>query len=274
MPEFLALVAGLSFGFTDYMAGIVGRRLKPLATNAFVGLGAFAVALPVALLSHAQLSWRDFNLSLAAGIFGTAGFLLFVYLMAHKKMSIVTPITSATNALTPIAYSFITGSRPHTIVSVGIVLAVVGIVLLSMAEDPNSAHDTKHAVSLSLLAGLGFGTLSILLHKTSTQSGLWPAAVINIPPLFFLPFVIKKSLAPKMNWVRIDLALGVVIGLVLFALTYALQHGNLAIVAALQNQYPITAVFCAYWWQHERLQPWQKVGFLCSLCAITIINVG
>ena len=125
----LALGAGISWGVADFMGGLNSRHLSlgtVLLVSQTVGL---LLLLPLAV-THGWplLDGPTAAYAVAGSVSGLIGIAALYRGMAVGSISIVAPI-SGTGAALPILFGLVRGERATPLQSVGIALAVVGILL-------------------------------------------------------------------------------------------------------------------------------------------------
>src|SRR5436309_1945635 len=111
------------------------RRAAPLAVlvvTQLVGMVLLLAALPVALPPH--LAASDALWGVGSGITGAIGVALLYRGLSTGDMSVVAPITAVCAAAFPVVVGIGLGERPHAAAMGGIVLALIGVVLLSLHE--------------------------------------------------------------------------------------------------------------------------------------------
>ena len=96
-------------------------------------IASFLIALTVFLMTHGKLSFKVSSLyALFAGIFGGVGYIFFIKSLEHGKASIVIPLTALYPAITVIL-AFLVLHEKLTITQVlGIALAIIAVILLSI----------------------------------------------------------------------------------------------------------------------------------------------
>jgi len=97
-------------------------------------LASFTLSLAVFGASRASLSIdRGFYLAALAGLLGGAGYVFFVKALETGKASVVIPLTALYPAVTVAMAAALLRERPSPYQAVGIVLAVIASVLLSLS---------------------------------------------------------------------------------------------------------------------------------------------
>jgi drug/metabolite transporter (DMT)-like permease len=183
----LGLGSGLCWGAADFFGGIQSRHL-PALTVAFWSQVAGALALATALaIEGTPPDATGFAWGLAAGVGGGCALTLFYRGLAEGTMSIVAPI-SACGAIVPVGAALLTGNQPGTLAALGVLVAIIGVVLVSRpaptAEGPGAAGNrgrSRRVVAMALGAALGFGLFYVFVDAgttgtTSHGAPLWVIA--------------------------------------------------------------------------------------------------
>lgn len=180
---FLALVASLLLGLSDYLGGALSRRV-PLMV---VLLGAQVVA---ALAVSTRLLVEPFQPDLAeavmwgalGGLTQAIGVAALFRGLAIGTMGVVAPI-SAFAVIVPVVVGLLGGDEVGALLGVGLVVAVVGSVLATgpefRRERPAASGDfgfvagtasspakrSRRSIVLALIAATGFGTSQVALAR-------------------------------------------------------------------------------------------------------------
>ena len=283
MPALLGLLAALGYGLSDFIAGMLSRRMHFAvvaviagAAAPFVTLVAVGVTAPVVPGSGALL-WG------AVGGAGVAlGTLALFRGLGRGRMGIVAPVSALTAVVLPVIFGVVSGDRPPVLAWIGVVLAVPAIWLVSSTgHEPSvaSAGGPRIATSVSdgLLAGAGFAVLYISLKLAGDGSGLWPVLANEIAALIILvvalvlllPMIERRR--PSSRDVAASALVGVIGALATVSYFLAAQAGMLSIVAVLTSLYPAATVVLAMTVAHETVGRRQRVGLLAAGLAIVLI---
>src|SRR5205085_7286437 len=112
MTALLALLASLVWGTSDFLGGVVSRRVRPLAVVAVAHLIALCTLLPVAAATNSlgaglgYLPW-----ALAAGAVGLVALVAFYSALSTGTMGIVAPV-AGTGAIVPVLFGVASGESP------------------------------------------------------------------------------------------------------------------------------------------------------------------
>ena len=289
----LGLGSGLCWGAADFFGGIQSRHL-PALTVAFWSQVAGALALGAALaIDGTPPNATGFAWGLAAGIGGGCALTLFYRGLAEGTMSIVAPI-SACGAIVPVAAALLTGNQPGSLAALGVLVAVIGVVLVSRpaptAEGPGAVANrgrSRRVVAMALGAALGFGLFYVLVDAGTTGSRGAPLWVIagartsSLAILSTLALVGQRGRGDRggrrsaLRWPGRRIGPVALVGIgdtganLLFA--YAVIGGNLAVVGVLGSLYPVATVVLARWLLGERLSGGQNAGVVLALTGVGLL---
>jgi len=231
------------------------------------------VALPFAfLLLPLKLDPVAALLAFGGGAAGGLGLIAFYRAMALNLIGVVAPITAVVAAAAPIAIGVASGEKLHAGQVAGIAVGLVAIALIN-GGGRTASQDTRKAVGLAIVAGIGFGLFFILFHASS------PAGVTAFvggrmgSAVAALCFALISRVSPvpgRSAWRLIALG-GTLDGTGVVLYLYATFHGLLSLSALLTSFYPAFTVLCARLFLQERLSPIQLSGALLAIVAIALI---
>jgi drug/metabolite transporter (DMT)-like permease len=169
------------------------------------------------------------------------------------------------------------GDRPSVIAYFGIVIAIVGIALVTGALGTAHAPTKMKIVGVAVLAGCGFGWMFVCMDRTSSDSGMWPLlaariASISIAVTFILirrPSGLGKGRIPAIAlWAGFfDTAANVLF-------IYANRQGMLSLVSVITALYPVSTIVLALRLDREKANPSQFVGMACAGFALVLVSLG
>jgi len=273
----LALAAGISWGVADFMGGLNSRYLSlgtVLLVSQTVGL---LLLLPLAV-THGWplLDGPTAAYAVAGSVSGLIGIAALYRGMAVGSISIVAPI-SGTGAALPILFGLIRGERATPLQSVGIALAVLGILLASQAVDDQEAKVRMRVaggVGFALLAALGFGGFFVLLHEASVADVLWAGAVQRLTGVCIMlvsALIFRPTL--RVGWPRLPglLVVGALDAGANVLYSFASVVGLVSVAAVLASLFPVVSVILARFILRERLSRIQATGVVCALAGVAFI---
>jgi drug/metabolite transporter (DMT)-like permease len=274
----LALGASIAWGGSDFLAGLVARRL-PVLTILVLSQGAGLVLLLVLLALAGQPAppVEAVLIAAGAGLAEMVGFAALYRSLAIGPMSVVAPLASLA-AVVPVAAGVAGGERPEVIVATGLVLAVGCGTLVAFEHGPQDGRRRQVApgAALAAFSALAFGAFFVGTDAASDAGGVaWTVAVNRSTSFAALTLVVligRRGLSYK----SADLRPAAVIGLLdaganaLFAL--ALNRGMTSTIGVIGSLYPITTVVLATIVLRERPRPLQALGVAGVLVGIGLVT--
>jgi drug/metabolite transporter (DMT)-like permease len=295
MAIFLALLCSVTYGAGDFFGGSAARRVHPFAVGwASHTMVVVPIAVVAALVGSERVTGRDLGWGAIGGLLGEGALLALYAGLARGPMTIVAPTTALIAAAVPVVVgSIFKGERPSIGQWVGIALAMVAIVVISLSpgsvaelhdpepdlNTPPSADSTRVVpaegfntltLGFSIIAGFGFGMFFVALVSGRVASSLLlTLLVVTLPP--FRRRVFTRNLWPTMTLITaaatFDLTANV------FYL-FAVRRGDLSIVAVLSSLYPASTVILANRFLKERLASRQVAGMGLAVAAVVLVAVG
>jgi drug/metabolite transporter (DMT)-like permease len=216
-------------------------------------------------------------MAVIAGALGTTGLLLLFHAMSTGKMSIATPVSALMAATLPVIAGMLLAGFPGLPPFLGFGLSLSAIWLISREEGNHSrilAHLSE--LRLPLLAGLGFGTYFILVHKAAQDSTYWTMLASRIGGVLIM---VLFMLARQKHW-RVSRNAWPLIALNGFLditangfYILASQTGRLDVAAILSSLYPAATVLLAAILLKERVARSQAIGISLALLAIIFLTI-
>jgi drug/metabolite transporter (DMT)-like permease len=270
----LALGASVCWGVGDFLGGVSARRLRVLGVLAISqAAGFFAVGL-VALVAGDDFLGTEATLAaVGAGISGAVGLGALYRGMAVGAIGVVAPI-SASAAAIPVVVGIARGERPATVQLVGIVLALIGVVLVSWEHGQTGR--LAAGVPFALLAAAGFGAYFLFMDRASSDDAFWAVTVARLSSstLAVTAALVTGALLVPRTALPILVAVGLfdVGANVLLAL--ALNEGFVSLVSVLSSLYPVVTIVLAVLVLHERPGRAQVAGGATALAGVALISVA
>lgn len=275
MTIVLALAASVTWGASDFIAGILSGRLPArtvVTCSQAVALVAISGVVLVVGLPLPPGPWWLWGA--VGGVAEGAGLLALYSGLARGRMGIVTPIAGL-GVLVPVVVGLVRGDPVTVLLGAGILLAIVGGVLASGPEvEGGGEGGDATSILYAVLAALGLGTAMACVDLGSRVSGLhtlWAMRVASVGVFLLLALVlttrwrIPRGLAPGL----------VVVGIADLSATaffsMATTRGHLSIAGVLASLYPVTTILLAWLLLRERLRPVQVVGVAAALAGIALI---
>jgi drug/metabolite transporter (DMT)-like permease len=311
MAIVLALASAITYGGSDFAAGLASRsadviRVTLIASTA--GLAVVLVALPLAA-SHppgtAALAWGA-----VAGLGGTVGALALYLGFRHAAFSVAGPLSAVGAAGFSVLAGLLLGERPTALALTGIVLALPAIVGVSAsAASAASSGQTSEAetstgqmpaaadpgvpirptpgvtalgrpaagVAAGLIAGACFALLFIGLNRAGSGSGLWPVVVAQVVEQVVIcgaAVVTGNFRLPgvRSGWLAAVTGVTGAVGTILYF--FATHNGFLAVTAVLTSLYPAITIVLARTLLGERLTTLRLAGLALAAACVALIAIG
>jgi drug/metabolite transporter (DMT)-like permease len=218
--------------------------------------------------------------SMSAGLLGILGLTAFYRALAIGTMSIVAPIAS-TGVSIPVLIGLATGDDPGLVQSVGLVLAVLGIVLASRRDDGGARDASRQRLSilLAIVAGIGFGSYFVLAEIGSNGDVGWALLLSRLsalPLIGLFAFLASRrgGRRPRGREIAALAALGLLDLASNACYNHATTIGELSSVAVASSLYPVMTVALAAVLLGERVQGAQRAGVVVALTGVVMIAAG
>lgn len=282
MSVLLGLLAAATYGSSDFLAGLVSRRLPPIVVAAVAAALCLLVGL-IAIVFYPGdgLSGKVLLWGAASGV-GSAGGTVALYRgLGGGEMSVVATLSGLLTAVIPVIVGLATGDSLTTLAAIGILAAIPAIGLVSWSGGGGGAAGS--GAIWGILAGLGFGFLFVGYDRAGSDSGAWPLLVAEgVATLLTAgPALVAlrrrgggaSSLRDRRG-LGLLLAVGLLAGAANLSFIVANHHGELAVVAVLTALYPGFTVILARVVLGERWSSAQKLGLVTALVATFLVSLG
>ena len=175
-----AAFAAASWGLSDFLAGLLARRLPILTILVWSKVAAMLLALVAAAVwavppPAAPRLW----LAVLAGLVGLPAMGLLYRAMRDGSLAVVAPV-AAIAALVPVAWGLLHGERLGRPAALGVAAGLAGATLASWPVQ--SPHRRRHRTAslCALGAALGFGTFFVLLHEAAEVDQFWSVVIARV----------------------------------------------------------------------------------------------
>ncbi len=265
------MAAVVAWGTSDFLGGYATRRANAFVFTTIVNLGGLVLVAALASATHATfLPGRSAAWALAGGVSGGASLAIFYRALSSGRMGLTAPVAAVLSAAIPTIFSMFTEGLPGRITILGFVLAVIGLWLITRAEDGS----TPEGIGLAVLAGIGFAGFYLCIRQAGNGSVLWMASLTRAGGLIITGLIVLlqrnfRDITPSgLRW-------GVVtggidsLGTILFVL--ASQTGRLDEAVVISSLYPAVTVLLARIVLKEHFTRWRFVGLLAALAAVPMI---
>jgi drug/metabolite transporter (DMT)-like permease len=284
----LALLSAVSFGASDYAAGLASRKASVLQVTLVAQLTSLTLALLVVpWVSPFRLSWAAAGWGAMAGVAGVVGAVTLYIGFRHAVFSVASTLSAVVSAALPVLAGLLFGERPPPLALAGIALAIPAIVAISAG--PGAADDVPSApgegvtgrhlagAGYGLAAGVGFALFFIAFNRAGSGSGLWPVIVaeaVSLPVLIGCMLPARQLGLPPSGSRSLAVATGATAasGTVLYFI--ATHHGLLAVTAVITSLYPGGTILLARISPGERLSPVRLAGLVLAGASVALIAVA
>jgi drug/metabolite transporter (DMT)-like permease len=275
---FLALVAAVVYGVSDYAGGRASRRASPLVVTLIAETSIFALLLVVVpVTSSTTPGGADLAWGAAAGAAGTVGIIALYHALANGAMTVVAPVTGVVAAVLPVAVGLGMGERPSVLALVGVTMTIGAVALIGGLIGVPHVPTPVSLMMVALLSGASFGLLFVFYDRAGDDSGMWPLLGARFAST---PILVIAYLASRPHG-RVDRSTALVAMLVgvlgttanLFYLL-ASRRGLLTIVAVVVAMYPASTVVLATVLDGERMRRPQLLGLTIAAVALVFVTIG
>jgi uncharacterized membrane protein len=273
----LGLGSALAWGAADFGGGLTSRRAALFGVVLVSQLTGMVFALALAAVRGEPVPGAaDIGWSALSGLCGAVGILSLYGGLAAGRMAVVAPVTGVVAATVPVVVGILLEGVPGVVVLVGIGLAIVAVLLVSVTADAGP-EGRPSGLGYALAAGLGLGLLAVTISRVSDGLVFGPLAILRAVQVALVGATI---IVAHRDW-RLEsriLPAVAAIGLLDMAgngfFLAAAQAGPLAIAAIVSSLYPVTTVILATLVLRERLGAGHGIGIACALAAIVCIGAG
>lgn len=283
MSALCALLASLVWGTSDFVGGILARRIA--VTALVLCSQALGLVALVVILSGADL-WagdaRSIIWGAVAGVVGIAALAAFYRGLAVGPMGIVSPVASV-GVLVPFAGGLVVGERPQAVQLVGAAFAIVGVMVAARPAEPDAVgRGHLRPVLLGLASAAGFGVVLLAVQRGSEGSVAMTLVSMRAAGVALLGAVTLARLPTGrrvVGWPRVADVPGVVVvgtfDLAANALFALAGRGHLLSVAAvLSSLYPAVTALLAWGLLKERLGRVQAAGVAGAVAGVLMLAAG
>lgn len=241
----------------------------PLAT---LLLGALAVTAGGPIHPGALVWGSLYGISQAVGVYW------FYAAVSAGPISVVSPLAAVLNAAVPVAVGVALGERPGAIASLGVVLAMFAVLLVSREspddQDVRTHRFTSKVAWLTIGSGVAFGLDFVLLHQAPVACRMWPlffARAAATVLVVALAAASKNLQLPSTTPLRLAVVAALLDTCANVSMLLAIQKWMLSLASILISLYPATTVVLAIIVLRERLTRWQAIGMVLAALSVGMI---
>ena len=291
MGIILGLLVAIGYGTSDFIGGVISRRIPSITVVATTSvIGPIVLALVVIIetnTSHINApTAREWLIAAGAGIGGVIGLSLLFRGYAIGRFSVVAPITAVVATLTQILWGLARGEQPSIIALIGIVIIVVAAVIISQSHAAPDAQTEiaiaerpalKIELTIAIGAGLAFGFSGVAYAEAGSSNGIWPVLIAR--SVFCLAAVLialaagKRVIASRPN-LGPALLSGLIEAVALAVFVIAIRQDFLSIVSPTAALSPAFVVLGAAALLHEPIGKIRAGGLILAHGGLLLIAVG
>jgi drug/metabolite transporter (DMT)-like permease len=212
------------------------------------------------------------------GVSQAVGVYWFYAAVSAGPISVVSPLAAVLNAAVPVAVGVAVGERPGETASVGVVLAMFAVILVSRESpadlDVRTHRFTSKVAWLTVGSGVAFGLDFVLLHQAPVECRLWPlffARAAATVLVFTMAGMSNNLQLPSRTPLRLAVAAALLDTCANVTMLLALQKWLLSLASILISLYPATTVILAIIVLRERVTRWQSLGMTLAAVSVSMI---
>ena len=279
MGILFGLAAALAWGTSDFLGGRFATKYPALTVGFISQATSFALLLLLALFVRPEISAGALAWGVAAGVFTSLGGVALYQGLATGDSAVVAPL-SACGAVVPVAFAVATGDVPSALQSLGIVLAFLGILLVSLPRAGMQFTSSGHLrpVFWGLAAAIGFGLFFVLVDAgTSSDSEslvvLTAARCAGVVLVGTIALWLRQLIWPGRDVVWMA-GSGAIEMSAIGSFALASTRGNIAVASVLASLYPIQTLVLSRYFTDERFTRLRLAGAALALAGVACISVG
>jgi drug/metabolite transporter (DMT)-like permease len=275
------VVAAIGWGFADYMAALLARRVGTYRALLGVQLSSFPVIVAALALTGnlPPLNTETLVAALALGFVGSIAIAALYKGLALGPMSIVSPIAAAYAAVTVLLAVTLLGETlsPLQVVAMAAVIGGVALASTDLRVVRETLGRPTPGVTLGLLSMIGFGITGLLLATYARSFGAFAMLLLGRAGslALLLGFGLARRAELRLLPAR-TLTFAMVVGLLDIIATAAFGLGAVtgyaSIVAIGSTAYPLIPLALGLTVQRERVAPNQLVGVGLLLVGLVVIG--
>lgn len=280
LGSLLALLASLSWGTSDFIAGVESRRTTAWGA-ALIGQSVSVIGALVILAVRAPETPATLVLVVlfAGGFSGAVGVLAQYRAFTLTKLSVVSPIYASAVAV-PVLWGLAIGEKPSALQLVGIIATMLGIVLVSR-RGPDAPQErlpvSRAGVLMAVIAAVAVGLMLVALDYGAAADPYWSVAVVRGSATLWIGVSLGLT-RPRLRLRRRAFPPLILVGLLILAanalFATATTMGDLSVVAVLGWLGPAVTIMWARVLLRERLRPSQGLGAVLALAGVFCLALG
>jgi|SRR5208283_4896305 len=205
------------------------------------------------------------------------GMWAFYAALGAGPISVVSPLAAVLNAAVPVAVGVALGERPGQAASVGVVLALVAVMLVSREATVEGATQYRFSPKvawLTVVAGSAMGLNMVFLHQAPHECKLWPLVFARLSAtavVFLLAGTSNNLRLPRGKPLQLALSTALLDTFANVTMLLALHTWLLSLASILISLYPAATVVLAMVVLRERVTRWQGIGMVMAMGSVAMI---
>jgi drug/metabolite transporter (DMT)-like permease len=234
-------------------------------------LGLLAIVVGGPIQTGAVIWGSLYGVGMAFGMWA------FFAALGAGPISVVSPLAAVLNAAVPVAVGVALGERPGQAASVGVVLALVAVMLVSReaaVDGVTPYRFTPKVAWLTVVAGSAMGLNLVFLHQAPHETKLWPLVFgrLSATAVVFAMSAMSKNLKmPRGKPLKLALGVAVLDICANVTMLLALHTWLLSLASILISLYPAATVVLAMVVLRERVSRCQGVGMVMAMGSVAMI---
>lgn len=278
MAILLATLSALGYGLSDFIGGLLSRRIAPWSVAVVGQLGSVVVTAAIAAFVAGDPTGTDCAWAALAGLGGGVGTGFLYRGLGAGRMGVVAPVSAVGAAIVPVFAGLLGGERPDLPVWLGILAAFPAIWLVASEPPTHLGHQPgASGVVDGVLAGLGFGLMFAAVGQIPNSAGMWPLTltqVFSVLSAVVLATLLRADWVPRTPGTWWALCTGPLGAGAAMLFLLAAQRGYLTVTGVIASLYPAATIVLAATILRERIHLLQGVGLLLCGIAVTLVAVG
>lgn len=278
---FFGIAAMICWGLSDFFVTKSARGCDPLKAFFWSQLVALGLMLIVfyEFFELPSFSIEVIILLLASGFFTVVANLSFYKSLRQGKVSIVMPIASCWAVVTVILSLIFLGESLTVFKTVGVIIAIVGVLLVSFKWKDIALDVKKHTagVKYAAIAALAYGADFTVIDLAAKKIGwfllIFFVGLITACYLLAYAGIKKKDISFPKNALKFIFSVGVLdtIAYLLYASSVTREYG--AVVAPIAAASPAVSILLARIFFKEKLEINQEIGMILVLVSLILLAV-
>jgi drug/metabolite transporter (DMT)-like permease len=273
---FLALAAAISFGGSDYTAGLVARQAGVLSVSVTAEVAKAVLILAIVPFVSSQSPTTPALLwGAVAGVSGAGGVMVLFLGFRYAAFSVASSVSAVSAAGVSVLVGLLYGERPGALALAGIALTIPAILTVT-ASSGRSGATSQHlaGVVCGLVAGAGFALSLVSLNRAGSDTDLWPLVTAELAAVATMTGIARANGQLRLPPARartLALVAGIIAAAGTFSYFLATHRGPLAVTAVIYSLYPAGTIVLARAVSREQLTTVRIIGLCLAAASVGLI---